>query len=142
MVKEFQVTKSGALTPPNLRRTLAPADTEPELTMSHLERAEAAGNRDFSLSNSIGERAGVRCRHSQLTLEVIADVDDVGFGKIVAQFPRFVGADSNRFRSSRKLKSGLFMEANLSANAIQRLCIQVTETAGLSPEDWRVEYSI
>jgi uncharacterized protein with ParB-like and HNH nuclease domain len=78
----------------------------------------------------------------QLTLEVIAEVDDAGFEKIIAQFPRFVGPDSNRFRSSRKLKNGLFMEANLSANAIQRLCIQVTETAGLSPEDWRIEYAL
>ena len=58
----------------------------------------------------------------QFTLEVIADVDEAGFEKIVAQFPRFVGSDSSRFRSSRKLKNGLFMEANLSANAIQRLC--------------------
>ena len=78
----------------------------------------------------------------QLTLEVIADVDDAGFEKIVTQFPRFVGPDSSRFRSSRKLKNGLFMEANLSANAIQRLCIQVTEAAGLSPEDWRVEFAV
>jgi hypothetical protein len=35
--------------------------------MSYLERAEAAGNRDFSLSASVGERAGVRCRRSQFT---------------------------------------------------------------------------
>ena len=76
----------------------------------------------------------------QLTLEMIAEVDEAGFERIVAQFPRFVGIDSTRFRASRKLKNGLFMEANLSANAIQRLCIQVTEAAGLSPEDWRVEY--
>lgn len=77
----------------------------------------------------------------QFTLELIADVDDAGFTKIVTEFPRFVGSDSLRFRSPRKLKNGLFMEANLSANAIQRLCIQVTEAAGLSPEDWRVEYA-
>jgi uncharacterized protein with ParB-like and HNH nuclease domain len=77
----------------------------------------------------------------QLTLEVLAEVDEAGFDKIVAQFPRFIGPDSSRFRSSRTLKNGLFMEANLSANTIQRLCIQVTETAGLSPEDWRVEYA-
>jgi hypothetical protein len=77
----------------------------------------------------------------QLTLEVLEEVDEAGFERIVAQFPRFVGTDSSRFRSSRKLKNGLFMEANLSANAIQRLCIQVTEAAGLSPEDWHVEYA-
>jgi uncharacterized protein with ParB-like and HNH nuclease domain len=77
----------------------------------------------------------------QLTLEVIAEVDDEGFRKIVEQFPRFLGTDSSRFRSPRKLKNGLFMEANLSANAIQRFCIQVTEAAGLSSEDWRVDYT-
>ncbi len=76
----------------------------------------------------------------QLTLEVIAELDEAGFEKIVSQFPRFVGSDSLRFRSPRKLKDGLFMEANLSANAIQRFCIQVTEAAGLSLDDWRIEF--
>lgn len=77
----------------------------------------------------------------QLTLEVIAEVDDEGFRKVVEQFPRFVGTDAARFRSARKLENVLFMEANLSANAIQRFCIQVTEAAGLSSEDWRVDYA-
>ena len=78
----------------------------------------------------------------QLTMEIISEVDEAGFEKIMAEFPRFVGSQSNRFRSARKLKNGLFMEANLSANAIQRLCFQVIEAVGLSPEDWRVEYAI
>lgn len=77
----------------------------------------------------------------QLTLEVIDEVDDEGFRKIVEQFPRFVGSDATRFRSARRLKNGMFMEANLSANAIQRFCIQVTEAAGLSSEDWLVDYA-
>jgi hypothetical protein len=77
----------------------------------------------------------------QLTLEVIAEVDDEGFRRIVEQFPRFVGTDASRFRSPRKLKNGFFMEANLSANAIQRFCIQVSEAAGLSSDDWRVDYT-
>jgi len=78
----------------------------------------------------------------QLTLEVIAEVDDEGFRKIIEQFPRFLGTDASRFRSPRKLKNDLLMEANLSANAIQRFCIQVTEAAGLSSEDWRVDYAV
>jgi hypothetical protein len=77
----------------------------------------------------------------QYTLEFIAEVDDESFRKIVENFPRFIGADLARFRSPRKLKNGLFMEANLSANAIQRFCIQVTEEAGLSSDDWRVDYA-
>ena len=77
----------------------------------------------------------------QITLEVIAEVDDEGFRKVVEQFPRFVGTDASRFRSPRKLKNVFFMEANLSANAIQRFCIQMTEAAGLSSDDWRVDYA-
>jgi hypothetical protein len=77
----------------------------------------------------------------QYTLEFIAEVDDESFRKIVEHFPRFIGTDSARFRSPRKLKNGFFMEANLSANAIQRFCIQVTEAADLSSDDWRVDYA-
>jgi hypothetical protein len=77
----------------------------------------------------------------QLTLEFIAEADDERFQNIVAQFPRFVGKDAARFRAPKKLSNGLFMEANLSANAIQRFCIQVTEAAGLSSDDWRVDYN-
>lgn len=92
----------------------------------------------------MGQRFGVSSWREveQLTPEVMAEVDDAGFEIIAAQFPRFVGSDSSRLRSSRKWKNGLFMEANFSANATQRLCIQATEAAGLLPEDWRVEYAI
>ena len=78
----------------------------------------------------------------QLTLEVLGDLDEAAFEKVLVQFPRFVGSDLSRFRSPRRLKNGQFMEANLSANSIQRLCVQLIEAVGLSPEDWRVEVSV
>jgi uncharacterized protein with ParB-like and HNH nuclease domain len=78
---------------------------------------------------------------NQITLETICDLDSERFENILAQFPRFVGRDSAKFRSSRQLPNGTFMEANLSAESIHRFCLQVAEVSGLSSEDWRVEYA-
>lgn len=75
---------------------------------------------------------------AQKTLEAIAELDEERMSQIVAQFPRLVGSDSGRFRSSRQLANGLFMEVHLSAAAIYRFCLQATEVAELSSEDWRV----
>jgi len=77
----------------------------------------------------------------QITLETICEVDSDRFDNLIAQFPRFVGRDPARFRSSRQLPNGAFMEANLSAEAIHRFCLQAAEVSGLSSEDWRVEYA-
>jgi len=76
----------------------------------------------------------------QTTLETICDLDNERFENLLAHFPRFVGRDPALFRSSRQLASGVFMEANLSAEAIHRFCLQAAEVSGLSSEDWRVEY--
>jgi hypothetical protein len=78
---------------------------------------------------------------NQITLETISELDNDRFETILAQFPRFVGRDPAKFRSSRPLPNGAFMEANLSAEAIHRFCLQAAEVSGLSSEDWRVEYA-
>jgi uncharacterized protein with ParB-like and HNH nuclease domain len=78
---------------------------------------------------------------NQITLETISELDNERFETLLAQFPRFVGRDSARFRSSRQLPNGAFMETNLSAESIHRFCLQVAEASGLSSEDWRVEYA-
>lgn len=77
---------------------------------------------------------------AQKTLETMCDLDGDCFDQIAAQFPRFIGRDSTKFRTSRKLPNGAFMELNLSATAIHRFCIQASELAGLSSTDWRVEF--
>jgi hypothetical protein len=79
---------------------------------------------------------------SQKTLETICDLDNERFDQIVTQFPKFIGRDPAKFRSSRKLLNGTHMGTNLSATAIHRYCIQATEVAGLSSDDWRVEYEV
>jgi hypothetical protein len=78
---------------------------------------------------------------AQITLETGHERDTERFEEVLAQFPRFVGHDPSRFRSSRQLANGLFFETNLSATSIHRLCVQVSELSGMSSEDWRVEYA-
>ena len=78
---------------------------------------------------------------NQITLETISVLDNERFENIITQFPRFVGHDRAKFRSSRQLPNGAFMETNLSAEAIHRFCLQAAEVSGLSSEDWHVEYA-
>src|ERR1700682_378181 len=78
---------------------------------------------------------------NQITLETISALDSERFAGILAQFPRFVTRDPAKFRSSRQLPNGAFMETNLSADAIHRFCLQAAEASGLSFGDWRVEYA-
>ena len=91
----------------------------------------------------LGERFSVSTWRevAQITLETSHERDSARFEQVLAQFPRFVGRDPSRFRSSRQLANGLFFETNLSATSIHRLCVQVSELSGMSSEDWRVEYA-
>ena len=90
----------------------------------------------------LGERLPVSSSRdvAQFTCESIARLDDERFGEIAAQFPRFFARDSSGFRTSRQLSNGVFMMTHLSASALNRLCVQVTQAAGFSADDWRVEY--
>lgn len=76
---------------------------------------------------------------AQRTLETVAELDEDRMLEIASQFPRLVGKDPSKFRSSRQLANGLFMEVHLSAAAIYRFCIQVAEVAELSSDDWQIE---
>jgi hypothetical protein len=50
-----------------------------------------------------------------------------------------VGQDKKKFRATRELKNGAFIEVNLSAQDIQKICFQMLETIDLAAEDLRVE---
>jgi len=88
----------------------------------------------------LGERRSVDSWRdvAQKTLEVIAELSDEGFGQLLIEFPRLLGRDKSKFRSPRELANGAFMEANLSAEAVRRFCVQATATVGLVDDDWRV----
>jgi len=91
----------------------------------------------------LGERLPVSSWRdvAQATCESIARLDEERFNEIVAQFPRFFGRESSSFRASRQLSNGTYMMTHLSASGLNRLCVQVTQAAGLSPDDWKLEYA-
>jgi len=73
------------------------------------------------------------------TMNVIADMEPEAFEKIQKQFPRYIGTDKSRFRETRNLKNGMFIEVNLSSHDVQKLCLQALVTAGLTANDWEIE---
>ncbi|GEO04140.1 hypothetical protein AAE02nite_18040 [Adhaeribacter aerolatus] len=74
----------------------------------------------------------------ELTLNTVADLEPEKFEIIAHNFPRYLGREKNKFRAVRELENGYFLEVNLSAQNIQRLCYQAMETIELSSEDWKV----
>jgi uncharacterized protein with ParB-like and HNH nuclease domain len=78
----------------------------------------------------------------EATMNTIAELEPEKFEQILHQFPRFVAKDKKRFRAIRELRNGAFIEVNLSAQAIQRFCLQALETIDLTSEDWRIEMGL
>ncbi len=72
-------------------------------------------------------------------LNTIADLEPEKFEVIAQNFPRYVGKDKNKFRAIRELQNGYFIEMNLSAQSIQRLCHQAMETIELTSDEWSIE---
>ena len=77
----------------------------------------------------------------QITLDTISELDPDAYGRIMSAYPRLTGPDASVFRSARQLRNGHFIEVHLSADAIYRFCIQATELAELSSEEWEIETS-
>ena len=73
------------------------------------------------------------------TLNIIADFEPEKFEVIAHSFSRYLGKDKNKFRVARQLKNGYFIETNLSAQNIQKLCYQALETIELTSDEWKVE---
>lgn len=72
-------------------------------------------------------------------METIATLDEERITEILTQFPRLIGSDQSKLRSTRQLSNGLFIEVHMSAAAIYRFCVQAAELAELSLEDWYLE---
>lgn len=72
------------------------------------------------------------------TLNVIADLEPEKFEVIAHNFPRYVGKDKNKFRGIRQLQNDYYIEVNLSAQSIQKLCYQAMETIELTTDEWEV----
>jgi len=88
----------------------------------------------------LGQQFEVRSWRDVLeqTLNTVVDLEPSKFELITRDFPRYIGRDSNKFRSSRELENGYFVEVNLSAKNIERFCRQVIEAIELTSEEWSV----
>ena len=72
------------------------------------------------------------------TLNIVSDLEPEKFDIVAHNFPRYVGKDKNKFRAIRQLQNGYFIEVNLSAQSIQKLCYQAMETIELTSDEWEV----
>ncbi len=100
---------------------------------------EVTGTTPSSLK-ILGQRFEVKTWRDVLekTLNVVADLEPEKFEVIAHNFPRYVGKDQNKFRAIRKLENNYFVEVNLSAQSIQKLCYQAMETIELTTDEWEV----
>src|SRR5205823_1548288 len=73
------------------------------------------------------------------TIVTIAELEPDKFEQLMREYPRFIGRSKERFRDPRELPNGIFIEVNLSAQAIQRFCAQALSAIGLTTDDWKVE---
>ena len=73
------------------------------------------------------------------TLNVIADLEPDKFKIIVNNFPKYIGEDENRFRAVRQLENGYFIEVNLGAEMIRKICLKAIQSIELSLDDWKIE---
>ena len=74
----------------------------------------------------------------ELTFNTIADLEPDKFLVIAQSYPYYLGLDKNKFRAVRQLQNGYFIEVNLSAQSIQKICSQAIDTADLTTNDWIV----
>lgn len=73
-----------------------------------------------------------------VTLNGITDLVPEQFEKLAQQFQRMISKDQSRFRTSRELKNGYFVDTNVSARNCYRFCQQAIQEIDLSGDDWRV----
>jgi hypothetical protein len=88
----------------------------------------------------LGQRFEVKSWRDVLekTMNVIAELEPDKFEIITHNFPRYINKDRNKFRAIRQLENEYFIEVNLSAQSIQKLCYQSMETIVLTSDEWEV----
>lgn len=108
---------------------------------SPTELQEVTGTTPVSLK-ILGQSFEVKSWRDVLeqTLNVVAKLESEKFEIIAHNFPRYVGKDKNKFRAIRELQNGYFIEVNLSASIIQKICYQAMETIELTTDEWDVMF--
>jgi hypothetical protein len=91
-----------------------------------------------------GERVPVRSWREVLTktFELVLAAEPDAFGRVLEEFKGIVSMDPSAFRRSSRLgrlTNGAYLELNLSALAVYRVCQQVLGLLGIGPDEWQVE---
>jgi hypothetical protein len=73
------------------------------------------------------------------TVNEIIDIDPEAYSSLCRDLPSHIGSDRTRFRESRQLHCGGYVNVNLSAEGIDRLCRRILDTAGVSDSEWNVD---
>ena len=73
------------------------------------------------------------------TVNEVIESDPEAFDRLCQELSTHVGKDQTRFRESRTLRCGGYINVNLSAEGIERLCRRVLETAEVVDGGWAVE---
>jgi len=89
-----------------------------------------------------GKEYPVKSWRNVLEVTMNAIFDNLGNEKIteiILEFPSSIGWDEKEFRRPIKLKNGVFVEVELTAENIYKFCQKVIETLDMSIDDWKVE---
>lgn len=77
-----------------------------------------------------------------VTFEEIIAMGEGAFEAVAPKLSRWLSRDPNKFRRARRLKAlsnGAFIETNLSARSVYRVCKRATSILGLHQDGWGVE---
>lgn len=72
------------------------------------------------------------------TFNTISELEPEKFEIIQQNFPRYISKNRAGLNTPRELNNGYFMDVNLGAQRIQKLCIQAIETIELTSDEWLV----
>jgi uncharacterized protein with ParB-like and HNH nuclease domain len=88
----------------------------------------------------LGEKINVNSWRDVLesTLNTLALLEPAKFETFVPLHPRYIHKDAVAFRKTRTLNNGFFIETNLSAKDIQKVCINAIQHIGLASKDWQI----
>lgn len=75
-----------------------------------------------------------------LTLVGVSELGDATVGQLLVAFPRQISKSQDHMQRSRVMVPGVYYETALSAERIYNFCSQVVQSAGLSSDEWRVDF--
>lgn len=73
------------------------------------------------------------------TVNEVVESDSDAYHMLCRELSSHIGNDRSRFRESRRLRNGGFVNVNLSAEGIDRLCRRILDAAGVLQTEWVLE---